>query len=134
MSKVYMIICIVYDSWTYIAFFLLSHNYCIQIEVHLFFGSIARALWFLLECSMARALWFGSRWRAWTNNMELTNSTDIKSRTMFILKGSTKECEKKLNLYAVFKREGLCCCGSSGWKWRYFNGLYAVLVLLKLLP
>ena len=117
-----MIICIVYDSWTYIAFFLLSHNYCIQIEVHLFFGSIARALW------------FGSRWRARTNNMELTNSTDIKSRTMFILKGSTKECEKKLNLYAVFKREGLCCCGSSGWKWRYFNGLYAVLVLLKLLP
>ena len=55
---------------------------------------------------MASALWFGSRWRARTNNMELTNSSDIKSRSMFILKGSTKECEKrKLNLYAVCSNE-----------------------------
>ncbi|KAL0015246.1 hypothetical protein SO802_002315 [Lithocarpus litseifolius] len=54
---------------------------------------------------MARALWFGSRWRAQTNNMELTNSTDIKSRSMFILKGSTKECKKELNLYAVCSNE-----------------------------
>ena len=56
---------------------------------------------------MARALWFGSRWCARTNNMELTNSTVIKSRSMFFffLKGSTKECEKKLNLYAVCSNE-----------------------------
>ena len=38
--------------------------------------------------------------------MELTNNTVIKSRSMFFfLKGSTKECEKKLNLYAVCSNE-----------------------------